>query len=146
MRNHHLWVLLLFVGSIFYSPVAAQQKSISAVENSIKRDGKYAILVSNARYFQAAINTGKNLRTENPKIVFEVVLIGPVVKDLASNKDLESTIELGEKVGIRIVVCKAAMKHFGLSEKDYHKSIAFTPDGFVYLLGLQENNYKTITL
>lgn len=146
MKNQFLMILFVFVGSVFYIPVAAQSLSVAAVENSIKKDGKYAILVSNARYFQAAVMTGEGLKANNPKIDFEVVLIGPVVKDLAKDESLNSFIETSEKVGIRIAVCEAAMNHFEVKKSDYHSSIKTTPDGFVYLFGLQENGFKAITL
>lgn len=146
MKNQLLIILSIFVGSVLYTPVNAQSLSVSAVENSIKKDGKYAILVSNARYFQAAVMTGKALKTNNPKLDFEVVLIGPVAKDLATDENLNSFIEISEKVGVRIVVCEAAMTHFGVKKSDYHSSIETTPDGFIYLFGLLENGFKTITL
>ncbi|WP_324312481.1 DsrE family protein [Xanthomarina sp.] len=146
MKNQFLMILFVFVGSVFYSPATAQSLSVSAIENSVKQDGKYAILVSNARYFQAAVMTGKGLKSNNLKMDFNIVLIGPVVKDLATDESMKSFIEISEKAGIRIVVCEAAMNHFDLKKTDYHSSIAFTPDGFIYLFGLQESGFKTITL
>lgn len=146
MKNQFFIILLVFVGSLLLTPVTAQSLNISEIENSIKQDGKYAILVSNSRYFQAAVRTGKGLKAKHPELDFQVVLIGPVVKDLAKDESLKSSIETSEKFGIRLVVCEAAMNHFELKQTDYHNYIAFTPDGFVYLLGLQESGFKTITL
>ena len=146
MRNQFLMVLFVFVGSVLYTPAMAQSLSVSAVEQSIKEDGKYAILVSNARYFQAAVMTGEGLKTKHPKLDFEVVLIGPVAKDLATDESLKTFIEISEKVGVRIVVCEAAMNHFAVKKSDYHASIEITPDGFVYFFGLQENGFKIISL
>ncbi|MEO8934625.1 MAG: hypothetical protein ABI295_09965 [Xanthomarina sp.] len=146
MRNQFLMVLFVFVGSVLYTSASAQSLSVSAVEDSVKKDGKYAILVSNARYFQAAVMTGEGLKANHPKMAFEVVLIGPVAKDLATDEGLISFIEISEKVGIRIVVCEAAMNHFEVKKSDYHTSIETTPDGFIYFFGLQENGFKTITL
>ncbi|TYB78853.1 DsrE family protein [Bizionia myxarmorum] len=146
MRNKFLMILFVFVGSVFYTKTTAQSLSVEAIENSIKKDGKYALLVSNARYFQAAVMTGKGFKANNPKMDFEIVLIGPVVKDLAKDESLKSFIETSEKVGIRLVVCEAAMNHFELKNGDFHNSIQFSPDGFVYMFGLQESGFKTITL
>ncbi|WP_157491929.1 DsrE family protein [Gelidibacter mesophilus] len=146
MRNQFLMILFIIVGSVFYTPSTAQSLSVSDIENSIKNDGNYAILVPNARYFQAAVMTGNTLKTKYPKINFEVVIISATAKDLATDESLLSFIETSEKAGIRIVVCESAMNHFKVKKSDYHKSIQTTPDGFVYLLGLQESGYKTITL
>ncbi|WP_417236906.1 DsrE family protein [Bizionia paragorgiae] len=146
MKKQFFMTLLVVVGTVLYAPVSAQSLTVSAVEQSIKKDGKYAILVSNARYFQAAVRTGEGLKAKHSTVDFEVVLIGPVVKDLATDESLQSTIKASEKRGIRLVVCEAAMNHLKLKHTDFHSSIAFTPDGFVYLFGLQESGFKTITL
>ena len=146
MRNQFLMVLFVFVGSVLYTTATAQTLSISDIENSIKADGKYAILVPNARYFQAAVMTGKELKGNNPKIDFEIVIISAAAKDLATDENLTSFIEISEKVGIRIVVCESAMNHFEVKKSDYHRSINTTPDGFAYIFGLQESGFKTITL
>lgn len=146
MRNQFLMIVFIFVGSVLYTPAKAQSLSISTVENAIKKNGKYAILVPNARYFQAAVMTGKELKTNNPKMDFQIVLISAVAKDLAKDKSLKSFIEISEKVGIRIVVCESAMKHFKVKKSNYHPYIETTPDGFAYVFGLQEKGFKTISL
>lgn len=146
MKNQYLMILFIILGSVFYAPVSAQTLSVTAIENAVKKDGKYAMLVSNARYFQAAVRTGETLKGNSKNLDFQVVLIGPVVKELATNGDLKASIEASEKSGIRLVVCEAAMYHFKLKHNDFNESIAFTPDGFIYMFGLQENGFKVITL
>lgn len=146
MNNQFLVILFVFMGSVFYTPAHAQSLSVSDIENSVKKDGKYALLISNANYFPPAVISGAEMKANNPKINFEIVLVGPVVKDLADDPNLISFIETSEKAGIRIVVCEFAMKKMGVTEADYPSSIETTPDGFVYLFGLQESGFKTITL
>ncbi len=146
MRNQFLMIVFVFVGSVMYTPATAQSLSVSAVENAVKKDGKYAILVPNARYFQAAVMTGETLKTNNPNMDFEIVVVSAVAKDLVTDDSLKSFIKISEKVGIRIVVCESAMKHFGVKKSDYHPTIETTPDGFAYMFGLQESGYKTISL
>lgn len=146
MRNQFLMILFVFVGSVLYTPAHAQSLSVTDIENAVKTDGKYAILVPNARYFQAAVMSGKEMKANHPKIDFEIVVISAVAKDLATDQSLMSFIELSEKVGIRIVVCESAMQHFEVKKSDYHQSIHTTPDGFAYIFGLQESGFKTITL
>ena len=90
--------------------------------------------------------TAEELKTKYPKLDFEIVLIGPVVKDLAEDASLQSFIAKAEKLGVRIVVCEFAMQHFGVTKSQYHRSIETTPNGFTYIFGLQENGYKTLTL
>ena len=146
MKNHFLIALLVFVGSIFLTPVMAQSALVTSVENAVKKTGKYAILVPNARYFQAAVHTGQTLKANNPKIDFQIVLISSVVKDLATDESLKPFIEMSEKAGISLVVCEFAMHHLEVKKSDYHSSIHTTPDGFAYMFGLQEMGFKTISL
>lgn len=146
MKKQFYSLIFLLVASTAYTSINAQSMSVSDVEKSIKQEGKYAILAPNARYFQAAVNSGKNLKAKNPEIEFEIVLISAVTKDLATDKSLIPLIELSEKMGIRIVVCEFAMNHFEVKKSDYHHSIKTTPDGFAYIFGLQELGFKTITL
>ena len=146
MKNQLLMIVFIFVGSVLYSPAKAQSPSVSEIENAVKTDGKYAILVPNARYFQAAVMSGKTLKANHPKLDYEIVVISAVAKDLATDESMKSFIEMSEEAGIRIVVCESAMKHFGVNKSDYHPSIKTTPDGFAYMFGLQESGYKTISL
>ncbi len=146
MKNRFLITLLVFLGLVLYTPATAQSASVAAVENAVKQNGKYAILVPNARYFQAAVMTGQTLKANNPKMDFQIVLISSVVKDLATEESLNSFIEISKKVGIRIVVCEFAMKNQEMKKSEYHSSIHTTPDGFAYMFDLQELGFKTISL
>ena len=146
MKNNFLITLLVFVGSVLLTPATAQSASVATVENAVKKTGKYAILVPNAKYFQAAVMTGQTLKAKNPKLEFQIVLISAVAKDLAADESLKPFIEMSEKAGIRLVVCEFAMNHFEVKKSDYHSSIFTTPDGFAYMFGLQEMGFKTISL
>ncbi|MDG4951438.1 hypothetical protein NLM59_10945 [Weeksellaceae bacterium KMM 9724] len=147
MKNHILVILFLMIGSFLNTTnLSAQNLSLNEVENSIKADGKYALLVSNARHLQAAVMTGEELKSQHPNLDFQIILIGPVVKDLAEDKSLEPSILKSQKLDIRIVVCEFAMNHLGVKKSQYHPYINTTPNGFTYIFGLQENGYKTITL
>lgn len=146
MKNQLLAIILVFVGSVFYTPASAQSLPVYAIEKAVKKKGKYAILVPNANYFKAAVMTGKALKSQNPKLDFEIVLISAAVKDLAVDESLIPFIETSKKEGIRIVICEFAMNHFEVNRADYHNSIETTPDGFIYMFGLQESGFKTISL
>ena len=130
----------------FTQNLNAQTLSVEKIENSIKKNGKYAILVQNANHLMAAVMSGEEYKKKSTKIQFQIVLIGAVVKDLATNKELIPFIEKAELLGIRIVVCEFAMKMLSVEKSSYHHSVFTTPNGFSYLFGLQENGFKTIAL
>lgn len=146
MKKHLVIIALFIVASTTFSTVNAQQMSVQQIENSIKKKGKYAILVQNSKHFMASVNTGERYKATSEKIRFEIVLIGEVVKDLAEKDELKPFVEKAEKSRVRIVVCEFAMDKLGVKKSDYHPSILTTPNGFTYLFGLQENGFKTIQL
>ena len=146
MKKQIIIIALFLLGIILFNDVKAQNLTTSQVENAIKKDGKYALLVQNSKHFMVSIMTGEEYKTKNTGIQFEIVLIGEVVKDLAEKEDLKPFIEKAQKTGVKIVVCEFAMEKLGVKKSQYQPSILTTPNGFTYLFGLQELGFKTITL
>jgi intracellular sulfur oxidation DsrE/DsrF family protein len=146
MKKQIIIIALFLLGIILFNDVKAQNLTTSQVENAIKKDGKYALLVQNSKHFMVSVMTGEEYKTKNTGIQFEIVLIGEVVKDLAEKEDLKPFIEKAQKTGVKIVVCEFAMEKLGVKKSQYQPSILTTPNGFTYLFGLQELGFKTITL
>lgn len=146
MKKQIIIIALFLIGISFFNDVKAQNSTTFQVENAIKKNGKYALLVQNYKHFMVSVMTGEEYKTQSPKIQFEIVLIGEVVKDLAENPELKQFIEKAQKAGVKIVVCEFAMEKLGVKKSQYHSSILTTPNGFTYLFGLQESGFKTITL
>lgn len=142
-----LSITLLFAASLCVIPSTnAQTLEDRRVDFPIQENGKYALLVDQTNYFMGAVSTGLQFKKQNKKLEYEVVLIGPVVRELATSQDLISLTEKAASQQIRIVVCEMAMKKHNLNVNDFHESILFTPNGFQYLWGLQDNGFKTIEL
>ena len=99
--------------------VNAQEQNVNQIENSIKNNGKYALLVQNSKHLMASVMTGEAFKNKSEAIQFEIVLIGKVVKDLATDEKLKSVVMKAEKLGIRIVVCEFAMNKLGVVKSDY---------------------------
>lgn len=146
MKKQIIIIALFLLGITLFNDVKAQNLTTSQVVNAIKKDGKYAILVQNSMHFMVSVMTGEEYKAKSPKIEFEIVLIGEVVKDLAENPELKPFIEKAQKAGVKIVVCEFAMEKLGVKKSQYQPSIRTTPNGFTYLFGLQELGFKTITL
>src|SRR5690606_37693015 len=146
MKKQIIIIALFLLGITLFNDVKAQNLTTSQVENAIKKDGKYALLVQNSKHFMVSVMTGEEYKTKNTGIQFEIVLIGEVVKDLAEKEDLKPFIEKAQKTGVKIVVCEFAMEKLGVKKSQYQPSILTTPNGFTYLFGLQELGFKTITL
>src|SRR5690606_9264722 len=126
MKKQIIIIALFLLGITLFNDVKAQNLTTSQVENAIKKDGKYALLVQNSKHFMVSVMTGEEYKTENPDIQFEIVLIGEVVKDLAEKEDLKPFIEKAQKTGVKIVVCEFAMEKLGVKKSQYQPSILTT--------------------
>ncbi|MDO6808869.1 hypothetical protein Q4603_09615 [Zobellia galactanivorans] len=146
MKKQFLIIALFALSLTTSVSVNAQVQSVQEIENSTKNDGKYALLVQNSNHFMASVMTGEEYKNKSKAIQFEIVLIGKVVKDLATNKELAPLVEKAQKLGIRIVVCEFAMNKLGVKKSDYPSYVETTSNGFTYFFGLQENGFKTIGL
>lgn len=137
---------LLTLNLLPITSINAQSNKERTLEYPIQKDGKYALLVDKANYLMGAINSGVSFKEQSNQVKYEIVLIGPVVKELTTNKEFMPFIEKAASNNIRIVVCESAMKKHNLHHQDFHPSIYFTPNGFQYLWGLQDDGFKTIEL
>lgn len=139
-----LLLIILLVGN--YSISAQSTDAIDKIEKSIKSDGKYAILAGNYKHFEGSVRTGLRMRQGNPKLQFQIVMIGMVVKEITTDEHLLALVEDCKTAGIEIVICENAMKALKVTKADLHPYIETTSSGFLYMLGLQENGFKVINL
>lgn len=136
--------IVLFLGS--QKAFAQTTEAIKQIENSIKANGKYAILAGNYKHFEGSVRTGLRMRKGNPDLQFQIVLIGMVVKEITTDVQLLALVEDCKTAGVQIVICQNAMKALNVSKSDLHPYIETTSSGFIYMFGLQENGYKVISL
>lgn len=118
MKKQIIIIAIFLLGITLFHDVKAQSLTTSQVENAIKKNGKYALLVQNSKHFMVSVMTGEEYKVKSPKIQFEIVLIGDVVKDLAENPELKPFIEKAQKTGVKIVVCEFAMNKLGVKKRN----------------------------
>jgi intracellular sulfur oxidation DsrE/DsrF family protein len=138
-----VFMILLFGNYLAFGQTT---ETIDKIEKSIKADGKYAILAGNYKHFEGSVRTGLRMRNGNPNLLFQIVLIGMVVKEITADKNLLALVEDCKTAGIQIVICQNAMKALGAPKSDLHPYLETTSSGFLYMFGLQENGFKVITL
>lgn len=139
-------IRIIALGLLYMQPLNAQFTSPEKVEDAMKKDGKYALLVQSSRHLMSSVSAGERYKEMSKEIDFHIVLIGPVVKELAEDKELIPFIEKAASLGIPIVVCEFAMKRLGVKKEDYPSSVYTTANGYSYIFGLQELGFKTIEL
>ena len=139
-------ILLALIAPLFTTQMNAQELTIAQVENSIQKDGRYAMLVRNAEHLQAAVKTGADLIKDNPGLDFQIVVCGALVKDIAGNAATRELMDRAEKEGAIILACGISLKKFNIAAADLPRTVQVTENGLLYIFGLQENGYKTITL
>lgn len=100
------------------SPAFAQPPSdeqITATENAIRPDGKYALSVSNAQHLEAAIMTGREFKAKSSAIDFQIVAYGQVVSEIATDQAVKDAARRAvNDDGLKIVVCDIAVKALGV--------------------------------
>lgn len=116
------------------------------VENQIKADGKYAILVRQGKHFKASVMTAMEMTAKHSEIQFEIVLLGESVKELATDPELLPFVNQCQTAGVKIIICGFAMKQLEVEPSELPNYVEITPNGFTFIFGLQEMGFKTITL
>ncbi len=142
-----VFVLAAFVASFIALPTqAAEFNEAPTSVMQKKAKGKHAIMVQNKMHMMAAIMTGEEMIKNNPKTVFEIVLIGDVVKDIAVDQDLKNAMAEANKAGIVFVSCEFAMNKLGVTKDQYLSFVRTTPNAFIYLFDLQDKGYNNLIL
>ena len=117
MKNLYLLLTATFLCIGIAQNAIGQTYSIEEVNKAaMKNNGKYAIMVDRGNYLMASIVTGQSYKMQSQDIHFEIVLIGAVLKDLASNGDLQFFIGNSSKFGIRIIACEFTMNRLGVDK------------------------------
>lgn len=147
MKNRILklsWILLFLFA---VNPMNAQQIKVAEVEQvMLQKDGKYAILLQNSQHFMAAVISAEEYKKQFPNIEYHIVMIGPIVKELAENPDLLPFIQKAEEHQVSLVSCEFAMSKLGVKKSDYHPWVQTTPNAFSYVFGLKNLGFLTLEL
>lgn len=146
MKHTIIIAMILMFVSKSITTQAQTKEEITSVEHSIQANGKYALLVKNAKHYKAAILTGKELKVNHPKIDFQIVICGELVKELANDTALQQSTNEATSKGLKIIACGLSIKQLSVDKTLLPKSVAITQNGLIYLFGLEEKGYKTITL
>src|SRR5690606_36201174 len=85
------------LAALFTAQLSAQVLTVAEVENSIKKDGKYVILVRNAEHLQASVITAAGHIKDKRRLNFQIVGCGPLVNDVAGDEVTREIIGRTEK-------------------------------------------------
>lgn len=143
------FIIIIFSLSLVVTSNANAQtvESIQKTENSIRKNGKYALLVMKAQHLKAAIQTGIEFKTKSKKIDFQIITCGELVKEISQNPELQKLIEDAvNQYGLKILICGLSIEQFKVDKNLLPKETPVTENGLIYMFGLQENSYKAIVL
>lgn len=140
-----LFLLAMLFGVSIINPLNAQSKlTVEQVENAIRPDGKYAMSVTSTRHLKVAVETSEAFKQKSKNIQFEIVVSGPVLKELVSSSDLRKLIDRAEKANVGVVACAIAMKGLGIKKAELPAYIEISGNAAIYLFGLQELGFKVL--
>ncbi len=126
---------------------AQTTESVQKTEQSIRKNGKYAIMVMKAQHLKTAVKTGIELKTFSQKIDFQIIACGELVKEISQDAALQSLIKNAvTQHGLKVLVCGLSVEQLKVDKSLLPKEIAVTKNGLIYMFGLQEKKYKSIVL
>lgn len=147
MKKSILLFIALLTGFVFTQQLQAQTHTSEEIVKAGTSAEQYAFITANANFMQGAIMTGAKLIEQNKDTAFEIVLLGKVLKDISTDRDLFNFIENnGSEAGVRITICESALNKLKLDKADFPKNVHFTPNAFIYYYGLQALGYNGIDL
>lgn len=122
-------------------------ESVQETEQSIRKNGKYAMLVMKAPHLKTAVNTGIEFKTFSNKIDFQIIACGELVKEISLDTALQSLIKNAvTQHGLKVLVCGLSIEQFKVDKTLLPSETPVTKNGLIYMFGLQEKNYKSIIL
>lgn len=126
---------------------AQTAENIQKTEQSIRKNGKYALLVMKAQHLKAAIQTGIEFKSKSQKIDFQIITCGELVKEISLDGELQNLIKNAvTQNGLKILVCGLSIKQFKVDKTLLPNETPTTENGLIYMFGLQEQGYKTVIL
>ncbi|SCZ60015.1 DsrE family protein [Thiohalomonas denitrificans] len=112
-----------------------------------------------AFYLNVVAGTHENFRRQAVEPNFVVVFIGPTVKYLTTEPDDEidmryqqemaniaAAIERLDELGVRLEICSIANEVFGVDNKTVLPGLEVIGDGFVSLIGYQQQGYHLVPI
>lgn len=143
-------ILILFVALMTFGAgnlQAQTAESIQKTEQSIRKNGKYALIVMKALHLKTAVNTGIEFKAKSEKIDFQIIVCGELVKEISQDAALQSIIKNAvTQHGLKVLVCGLSVEQLKVDKTLLPNEIKITRNGLIYMFGLQEKNYKSIVL
>lgn len=145
MKYYIVLLITLLLGT---APLNAQTRSeITKTETAFPANGKYAMLVMKKQHLVTALQTGIELKHQHPGIDFQVLACGELVRETVLDAELQSKIKKAVNVhGLKVLACGLSVRQFSVDEKLLPEQMPVTANGLLYMLGLQEQGYKTLEL
>ena len=110
-------------------------------------NGKYAMMVMNVQHFKAAMITGNAFYKKSPKVKFQIIACGNLVKEIAENPELKKEVaKVAQIPGHQVVICGLSIRQLNVDSAKLPKEAVITDNALLYSFGLQEMGYKMLIL
>lgn len=126
---------------------AQSRTQIQKTEQSIKKGGKYALLVMKAQHLKAALMTGIAFKFNSPDIDFQIVTCGELVKEIGQDKALQQLIVAAVRNnGLKVLTCGLSIQQFSVDQSTVAQGNTSNREWARLYVWLQEQGFKTIIL
>lgn len=108
----------------------------------------YGILVRKANHLKVAIQTAKAMQADSSfqMSAFEIIVCGPLVKELGSQGELANSLEEAQQANIQVQACGLSMKKFQVEPEALHPTVGLVPNGLLRAFELKKAGYHFIDL
>lgn len=107
---------------------------------------RFAVMVGDTLHFKTAVSTAEQLQVKENKYKFEIIVVGELAKALVEDKEMAIEIDKADKLGVKIVVCEAALTFFNVPKEKLDKRLATTPNSWIYMYELKDKKYNTLAI
>lgn len=146
MKTRILFSLVLFSFFMGISTVQAQNKPVKNMDDYEyhEKSTKFAVMVPDALHFIAGVETAERMHLDKNGYTFELVIIGPLAKEIVENEELKAVLERGIKAGMDFSICEYALDLMDVNKAKVDKRIKIVPNAWLRMFELKDKGYNTL--
>lgn len=146
MKTRILFSLLFLSVFVSIPQGIAQNKSVAQTDAYAYngKSTKFAVLISDVQHLIVGIETAAYMDVRKNDYKFELVIVGPLAKEIVENEELKTVLDRGENAGVDFSICEYALDLMGVDKSKLDKRIKIVPNAWVHMFELADQGYNTI--
>lgn len=146
MKTKILFSLLILGVFMSVPTVEAQSKPAKNTDNYEyhEKSTKFAVMIPDVQHFIVGVETGERMDLKKNGYKFELVIVGPLAKEIVENEELKAVLDRGEKAGMDFSICEYALDLMEVDKSKVDKRIKIVPNAWLHMFELKDKGYNAI--